>query len=146
MNTPIEWLTARELKKYNQLLTDIERHEYLRLCLNDLIVKGKILDLNSLPVYIQTKLKSIIKKATSIDYNKRYKSTSEFIKDLFDYQKTAKIWWIESDIIYAKCPKKKIYYRILKNYPNYILQQSKDNTNWRKKAEGKLKNMIEEIE
>lgn len=146
MNTPIEWLTARELKKYNQLPTDLEKSDYLRFCLNNLIVKCKILDLNSLPVYIPTRLKTIIKKATSVDYNKRYKSTSEFIKALFDYQKIAKIWWIESDVIYAKCPKKKVFYRILKSDPNYILQQSKDKTNWRKKAEGKLKRMIEEIE
>lgn len=145
MKTPQEWLNSRELKKYHSFLTDGEKFDFLRFTLNNLIIKGKLLKLETLPIYINTRLKMIIKKATSIDYKKRYQSTSEFLKALFDYQKTAKSWWIESDIICATCPKSKVNYRIFKEKKTYLMQYSKDGITWRKKAEGTLKDILKKI-
>ena len=142
MKTLHEWLTPRELKKYHSLPTDGER----LFTLNNLITKGKLLDLDSLPIYINNRLKTIIKKATSVDYAKRFHSTSEFMKALFDYQKTAKKWWIESDIIFAVCPKSTTRYKIFKDKKNYIMQHSKDGVNWRKKCEATLKELIKKLE
>lgn len=146
MKTPHEWLNARELKKYYSFPTDGERFDYLRFTLNNLIIKGKLLDFDSLPIFVNSRLKSIIKKAISIDHNKRFQSTSEFMKALFDYQKTAKKWWIESDIVFAICPKSKTNYKIFKNKKNFIMQHSKDGINWRKKSEGSLKELIKKLE
>ncbi|MFJ1473406.1 protein kinase [Capnocytophaga cynodegmi] len=143
---PYKWLNSKELKKIESLSSDDEKYDYLTSILNNLIVKGKLLNIDSLPIYINKKLKSIIKKATSIDYQRRYSSTSEFLKALFDYQKTAKIWWKEDQIIFAFCPKSKMNYKIFQNKKNYILQCSKDNNNWRKKKEGCLKELIKTIE
>ena len=146
IKTPLEWLTPREYKKYYSYSTDGERSDYLRVTINNLIVKGKLLNFDSLPIYVNSRLKSIIKKATSIDYSKRYQSTPEFMKALFDYQKTAKKWWFESDVIYAICPKSKMKYRIFKDKKNYIMQHSKDGINWRKKSDGILKELLKELE
>lgn len=146
MKNPIEWLNPRELKKHNSLSNDIEKLDYLRFTINNLIIKGKILDTDSLPIFVNNKLKSIIKKATTLDYSKRYNSTSEFSKAIFDYQKNAKIWWNENDIIYATCPKKKTKFRIIKEKKIFILQHSKNGIAWRKKSEGILKDLIKEIE
>jgi len=146
MKTPHDWLRARDLKKYHLFLTDGERFDFLRFSLNNLIVKGKLLNYDSLPYYINNKLKTIIKKATSADFTKRYKSTSEFFKALFDYQKSAKIWWKEGDIIFAICPKSKMNYKIVKDHKTYILQHSRDAINWRKKANGTIKELLKILE
>lgn len=146
MKTPHEWLNTRELKKYYSFPTDGERFDFLRFTLNNLIVKGKLLNYDSLPIYINNRLKTIIKKATSNDFTKRYKSTSEFFKALFDYQKTSKIWWEESDVIFAICPKSKMNYKIFKDNKIYILQHSKDGNNWRKKSNGTIKELLKILE
>lgn len=146
MKTPQEWLTPRELKKFHSFSTDGERFDFLRFTLNSLILKGKLLDYDSLPPFVNARLKTIIKKATSIDQAKRFQSTAEFMKALFDYQKSAKGWWIENDIINAICPKSKINYKIIKDKRDYILQHSKDGINWRKKAQGTLKELIKQLE
>lgn len=146
IKNPHEWLNSRELKKLNSFTSDGEKIDFLRFTINDLIVKGKLLNYDSLPQFINNKLKSIIKKATSNDYTKRYKSTSEFLKAIFDYQKTAKIWWQNNDIIFAVCPKSKMNYRIIKDNKIYILQHCKNGVNWRKKSEGSLKELIKSLE
>lgn len=146
MKNLLDWLNPREVKKFNNFATDIQKNDFFRFTINNLIVKGKLLNLDSLPIFINKRLKSIIKKSTSNDYKVRYNSTSEFLKALFDYQKTAKIWWIETDIIHAFCPKKKTYFRIIKDKKEYILQHGKDGVNWRKKSSGNIKDLIKELE
>lgn len=146
MKTPHEWLTPRELKKYYSFSTDGERFDFLRFTLNNLIIKGKLLNFDSLPPFINARLKTIIKKATDIDQTKRFQSTSEFMKALFDYQKTAKTWWLESDVINAICPKSKTKYKIFKDKGGFLMKHSKDGINWRKKSQGTLKELLKELE
>ena len=56
------------------------------------------------------------------------------MKALFDYQKSAKRWWIDNDVINVTCPKSKINFRIFKDKGDFLMQNSKDGKNWRKKS------------
>ena len=61
-----------------------------RVCLDsyigDRICKGKLINYNSLPSYICDKLKRIIRTATHRQLDKRFKTTSEYLKALHDFR------------------------------------------------------------
>lgn len=146
MKKPDEWLKGRKLAKFNQL-SAIDQQIFLSNELEDLIVKGKLLDLDSLPIYTSKKLKAIIKTATNTDINKRYSTSADFLKALFDYQKTSKDWWIDDGIIYAFNKKTKRSYRIIKRKKELVTEWKSDKVDWRKEfSDSKLQKHIENIE
>ena len=140
-----EWLNERQRKKLDKINGQFEQWKYIEEIINQRIIKGKLLDLKSLPVFIDSGLKRIITTATKTDLNKRFASCAEFLKAIYDYLKRAVDWWSEDDIIYAK--KKSLLYRIYKARKGYVLETSRDKINWRKdnKHNGTLKSIIDKI-
>ncbi|NVK63438.1 MAG: protein kinase [Flavobacteriales bacterium] len=144
MNSPYQWLKGRHKKKYDSL--DFwQKDAYLSNYLNELIIKGRLLDLNSLPKYVDNKLKTIIRTATRQDPNRRYQSCADFIKALFDYQKVVKDWWVDNNIVHGKCLKRGCLYRIVSKGGKLIAETSKNGTIWRKKFEGDIHSLIKQI-
>lgn len=141
-----DWLNDRQRKKLSKISGSFEQWEYIEECINQKIVKGKLLDFNSLPKFISSRLKSIIRTATHVDKTKRYENCAEFLKALFDYQKKSKDWWEIDEVIYAK-GKNSQEYKIYKNKKEYVLETRKKGNAWRKdnKHSGKLKDIIEKI-
>jgi serine/threonine protein kinase len=131
MKRPAEWLEGRKLIKFNQL-DPFEQQTFLRNYLEELIVKGKIINTDTLPIFINKKLKSIIKTATNPDFQKRYKTCADFLKALFDYQKNSKDWWIDNDIIHAYNKKTKRENRIVKRKNELVTEWKNEKTDWRK--------------
>ena len=144
MKNPEAWLSGRIKKKYD-LLENWQKQGFLINHINDQIQKGKLLDLNSLPAYVDNRLKSIIRTATRVDYNQRYESCADMLKALFDQQKGAKSWWIDNDVINAKCLKSKGHYRIVTKKSDLIAEYSTNGTTWRKKFDGTEKEIIKKI-
>lgn len=146
MKNPNEWLQGRKLLKFNQL-NPFEQQIFLRNHLEDLIIKGKLLNLDSLPIYVNKKLKTIIRTATNINPNNRFSSCADFLKALFDYQKDSKDWWIDNNVIHAYNKKTKRQYRIVKRKKELITEWKNDKTDWRKEfTDSKLQKHIEHIE
>ncbi|WP_299178710.1 protein kinase [uncultured Chryseobacterium sp.] len=146
MKNPEEWLEGRKLIKFNQLHS-FEQQTFLRNHLEELIVRGKLIDLDSLPIFVNKRLKSIIKTATNTDMNKRYSNCADFLKALFDYQKSAKVWWIDNDVISAYCKKNKRYYRVVKRRKELVTESKSEKTDWRKEfTDSKLQKHIDNIE
>lgn len=141
-----DWLKSRAKAKYNQLIP-VEQQVFMKNYLEDLIVKGKIINCDTLPQYTNRKLKTIIRTATHTDYTKRYQTCAEFLKALFEYQKDCKDWWKEGDTIHAFCKKKKRTYRIVARKNETVVETSQDKITWRKKiGDTKLKTLIDYIE
>jgi serine/threonine protein kinase len=142
-----DWLTERQKNKLTKISGNFEQWQFIEECINQKIVKGKLLDLNSLPPFISKKLKGIIRTATHVDKSKRYETCAEFLKDLFDYQKSAKDWWIDDSVFYAN-GKGKQEFRIYRDKKGYILENRKNGNSWRKdnKHSGKLKDIIDKIQ
>jgi len=140
-----DWLNERQRKKLDKISGQFEQWQYIEEIINQKIIKGKLLDLKSLPVYMDSSLKRIIKTATNVNINKRYANCAEFLKAIYDYLKNAVDWWSESNIIYAK--KKSSFYWVYKSKKRYVLETSKDKVNWRKdnKHNGTLKSIIDRI-
>lgn len=146
MKKPHEWLNGRKLLKYNQL-NPFEQQTFLGNHLEEIIVKGKIIDLDTLPIFVSKKLKTIIKTATNPDINKRFSTCADFLKALFDYQKNSKDWWVDNDVIHATNKKTKRNYRIVKRNKELVTEWSNATTAWRKDfSDNKLQKHIDNIE
>lgn len=141
-----DWLSVRQRNKLSKITEDFERCIYIEGCINIKIVKGKLLDYNSLPEYISSGLKKIIRTATHVDKYKRFRNCAEFLKALFDYQKQAKDWWEIDDVIYAN-GKNSHEFKVYQGKKGYILETNKNGNGWRKNNQhsGKLKDIIEKI-
>ena len=129
----LEWMNQKQNNKYANLPNQIEQVQYFTSIIDNLILKGKILNLSSLPNYVDLKLKKILNKATHPVYTKRYSTCSEFLKDIFDYTKNSKNWWLDNDIYFACNKTKTKYYKIEKLNKDYSLQTSRNLSNWRTK-------------
>lgn len=146
MKRPEEWLEGRKLIKFNQL-NPFEQQTFLGNHLEELIVRGKIINTNTLPIFVNKKLKSIVKTATNPDFQKRYSTCADFLKALFDYQKSSKDWWIDNNIIHAYNKKTKRLYRIIKRNKELVTEWKSDKTDWRKGySDNKLQKHIDNIE
>jgi serine/threonine protein kinase len=144
MKNPENWLKGRDKKKYD-LLEDWEKKGFLVNYINNKITKGKLLDISSLPPYIDNRLKAIIRTATRVDYNRRYQSCADFLKALYDQQKGTKSWWRDNGVLHSKCLKRNYFYRIVKRKTEFVAEMSKDNQNWRKKFSGTESELIAKI-
>ena len=145
---PFDWLDEKQKAKFLKITgSEFEKWQFLDTAIDNLIIKNKLLDFDSLPIYINNKIKAVIKIATNKDLNKRYLTCSEFIKGLFDLKKQNKDWWIDNDDIYAIKENKK-FYRISKDKKGYNLQVSKNQINWTKdnKHIGTLESIISRVQ
>ncbi len=142
-----DWLSDRQKNKLNKISGNFEQWQFIEECINQKIVKSKLLDFNTLPQYISKKLKGIIRIATNADKDKRYQTCAEFLKALFDYQKSAKDWWIDDDVIFAN-GKGKQTFKIYKDKKGYVLEVRKNGNAWRRdnKHTGRLKDIIEKLQ
>lgn len=142
-----DWLNIKQKNKLSSIPGEFEKWEYIEDIINQKIIKGKIIDFDSLPIYIDKSLKRIISKATNIDYKQRYQSCSEFLKALYDYSKTAIDWTNENDIYCAVSPDSKEYKISIKK-TEYVLEERKKGGIWRKnnRHDGTLRNILDLIE
>lgn len=145
---PFDWLDDKQKVKFLKITgSEFEKWQFLDNAIDNLIVKNKLLDYDSLPIFVNNKIKAIIKTATNIDLDKRYLTCSEFIKGLFDLKKQNKDWWINNEDFYALKDNKK-YYKTTKEKKGFILQVSKNQVNWTKdnKHNGTLESIINRIQ
>jgi serine/threonine protein kinase len=79
------YLTPSQKKQYDSFNSDYDKSKFIDTAIDNLASKGKLLDLNSLPPYVDDKMKSIIRKATNPDHTKRYQTVSEFSHALHEF-------------------------------------------------------------
>jgi serine/threonine protein kinase len=135
VDTPDRWLGAKKRNKLYKLATPQSQKDYFERQVKDKIVRGKLLDLKSLPVYVGGQLKKILRKALDPDFHSRYPNCPAFQKALYDYQKQSKDWWIEDSHYYARCKIKERYYKLMVMPKSVLIQSSPDQQKWRKKQE-----------
>ncbi|MDD5361081.1 MAG: serine/threonine-protein kinase [Ignavibacteria bacterium] len=131
-----QWMNPKQRNEFNGIIDANKNREYAKTILDNLILKGNIINQDKLPPYIDKRLKRIIKKATNVEITKRYQSCTEFLKAIYDYMKCYKKWWEISGIYYAYDKNKNKYYEVKKSENEYILSQSSDSLKWRKKNVG----------
>lgn len=138
-----DWLSEKQRKKLSKISGSFEQWQYVEEIINQKIVRGKLLDYDTLPNYIDKSFKRILSKATHLDYKQRFQSCAEFLKALFDYSKTAIDWKFQDDIYYATDSDSKEY-KIYKEKAVFVLEEKIKAGVWRKnnKHDGTLDNIF----
>jgi len=130
------YLNKKQTKEFNKLTSGFDKSKFIDGVLQKKCQKGNLTDLDSLPRYVDKKLKRIIKKAINPNPNSRYQSASEFDLALHELG-VLNNWKIENEeYLLVDCNNKD--YRIINEGLSYKCIKSKTRQNsWRK--EGKIK-------
>ena len=124
----MDYLNFREVKQYNNLYDDFEKSKFVDSILEKNICKGELIKLDSMPVYVGSRIKRIIKNATHLNLEKRYSNTSEFFLDLHKLGTVPD--WKKGDNDNYLCKYKDAKYRVRKASKGFVFEK-KSNT-WRK--------------
>lgn len=134
---PLSYLTKKEIKEYHNLESDYDKSKYVDKILQKKVDKGKLLNLDTLPPFVEKKVLKIIRTATHIDPDKRYQSSSEFDHALHKLGSVPDWRYINST--YSLLDHNRKDFRVISDSRGkYVCEKSKSGTaNWRK--EGKIK-------
>lgn len=139
------WMSKAELKHFNDLADQVDRSIYVDQCIKNRITKGKVVNLNSLPPWVSSQVKRVIRKAVHLDPSKRYKNATEFKADLHKIRPTTLDWSISEGHPHLSATTS---YRIIRNGDNFSVQKRKTG-DWRNDntiSGGSLKELVQEIE
>jgi serine/threonine protein kinase len=125
-----DYMNQKELKHYNNLIDDYEKSKYIDSILEKKICGGKLVNLELLPVYVDNRVRKIIKNATHIKLEKRYLNTSEFFLDLHKLGTIPD--WKEVDNNNYECNYKNSKYRVRKIPKGYAFEKNNNSNTWRK--------------
>lgn len=93
------WLSDRELPKYNAIVDPVERTIFADKCLKEKIVRGRVIDLDTLPCWVPVSMRRIISKSIAIDPSRRQQSAGELLADLHRIRGEIGNWVIEGNLI-----------------------------------------------
>jgi len=128
---PFKWLSERELKQYNSIRNGHEKGKKFDDLIGKKITRGKLIDMNTLPFFIDSGFKRVINKAIHPDYLQRFKIPSLFIKEIHNLLRTKPDYFFEANVLYVKHSNGK-QYKIYKNKKDEIILEKKGCNSWRK--------------
>lgn len=95
-SNPEKWLTKKEKQFIDSITIDSKKFDQLDEYIKEKIYKGKLADTRTLPSHLDAGFKRVLNKALHLDYKKRFKNTSEFLKEI---------------------------HKLLNNFPSYLMQK-----------------------
>lgn len=107
-----DWLNKRQLKEYQTQPSDADRSIYVSRVVSDMIVRGNIIDVGTLPPWVCSQLRRTIKKACNADVASRFDSTAAFLAHLAKLAPSVHDWQVQEG-----CPTLlgRVSYRICMN-------------------------------
>jgi hypothetical protein len=132
---PLKWFNNREMKKYKKLESDFEKSKFVDNVLYNRAKREKLIDLNTLPLYCDSKIKRILRKATRANYSRRYNTTAEFLYAIHNLGEIPD-WKIKDNIIYIENYNNKDY-RIMECKNGYVCKKNVG-SGWRKEPKIKI--------
>jgi eukaryotic-like serine/threonine-protein kinase len=124
----ISWMSKPELSHYGSLTDQCKKSIYVDKCIKAKIIKGKILNIKTLPPWVPDSLKKIIRKATNVDNSKRFPNATAFKTNLHRVRSAIWDWYLDEGIPTLRA---NTSYRILKEGNGFQIQK-KRNGDWRK--------------
>lgn len=119
----IDWFNENQQKKLSNIKGIFEQHQFTENIFDNLILRNKLIRIESLPFYIDNKLISIIRKATCPELSKRYKSASEFMNAIYRF-KTKAIDWVSLDGGYMATNIKGTTFRIFETIKGFEVEKA----------------------
>lgn len=122
------WLNAKQLSEMSDLIDEIDATIFADRCIETLIGKGKIVRIKDLPVWVPKSLRDIIKKATNIDPEKRFKSVDDFLISLNHASTSVPDWNFDNGILTFNS---KTSYMISEDGGHLSVKKKKSGGQWR---------------
>jgi serine/threonine protein kinase len=82
INEPMKWVKEKEVNQLNAEKDEQKRFDQFEELIKGKIYKGKLVDMVTLPVYLDPAFKRVLNKALHRDFSKRFKSASEFLREV----------------------------------------------------------------
>lgn len=92
------WLSRRQQEELDRQATESDRSQFIDSCIRAKIVAGSATDLSTLPPWVPSHLKRILRKACSVDPNNRFRCASDFAAKLHQLRPRTLDWALEDGI------------------------------------------------
>ena len=140
----LDWLSQRESAQLQTLTTQQEQQDHINVCIKAKIVKGKVIDLTSLPPWVPMSVCKIINKSCHVITDKRFQSASAFMAKLHEARPAGPDWQVVdgNPTLIGKTS-----YRIIRIETRYVVEK-KVGSSWRKDntiSGESIKELIESI-
>jgi serine/threonine protein kinase len=137
------WLKPRELARRREL-TYPDNQIYASGIIEQRIVKGKLLDLNSLPSWCPQKLVSVIRKCCKIELTARFESVSALMAKINNLRASLPDWRLEP---YPVLHRRHAKFRVVEAKGRYSIEKMvRSGTSWRKVHDANPSSIEEAIE
>lgn len=123
------WLNRSERKTYNDLTNDADRSIYADQCIKAKIIRGRIVDISTLPPWVPEVLKRTIRKATHVDPTKRFRSISAFHANLNNNRARIPDWCVTDGEPHLRGQPQ---FKVREENGFYCVVKSRDGENWRR--------------
>jgi eukaryotic-like serine/threonine-protein kinase len=144
INTPLDWFSEKEKTKLDAIRNDDERHKKFEELLGNKIKGGNLVNINKLPKHLDKAFKRVISKAIHVDYLKRYKTASEFLKDIHDLLRDYPDYFETPEYLLVTHENGREFKIYQNNKKEYVLEK-KIRGGWRKdnQHDGKFESVIQ---
>ncbi len=92
---PLAWLNHREKSKYHKIMDGIDRQIFANDCIKSRIVRGCVVNLESLPPWVCVQLRRTVSRAVAVDPARRYQSCAEFLARLGSIRAQIRDWQVQ---------------------------------------------------
>jgi eukaryotic-like serine/threonine-protein kinase len=122
-----EWLSRRELEHYESIALSHDQSDFVDQCVRSRIVSGRVLNISSLPPWVPSTLKRLIRKACHVDSAQRFANSSSFMAKLHELRPSILDWRVVdgSPVLFGNTS-----YRIIERQ-NTLGVQKRTTTDWR---------------
>jgi serine/threonine protein kinase len=94
------WLSTKQLKIFADYIDEVDASLYGDRCIEERIIKGKIVSIGDLPPWVPKSLVNIVKKSTNVNSEKRYKSVAEFLMAINHASQSVPDWHLTDGALY----------------------------------------------
>lgn len=133
VESPVDFLNKIEKALLRKVKDDcVKWKEKRRVFIDNKITTGKILSLESIPKWFDSRFKKVIRTATHVDLTKRYNNTSEFLTDINKLIRDFPCYHSKEGILIVK-HKNGTEFKIIKNgSKSFYLAKKIGQGKWRK--------------
>ena len=132
LESPMDFLTKREQKQLDGIKNSGDWSNKFDELIGNKVVKGKIADMSTLPLYLDSGFKRVLNKALNFHYEKRYQNPSLFLRDVHNLLRTCPDYIEDIDHLIIKHENGKEF-QLFKNKKNdIVLEKRLFNKDWRK--------------
>lgn len=128
-----DWLNPKEKAKFMKIVGHYEQSVFIDKVIQKLVTKNQLLDLNSLPKYINNKIIRVIQKATNPVLRTRYANTGAFMSELYKVQKKLTNWKEQEGLLIATKTNGDVY-RVVYGRKGYSIEKY-GNGGWRRQGD-----------